>query len=134
MLKSTFQFFLDVGRDVVEAFRWFFSPHAWRIVLAVLVNMGVLGTLAYVAITKYDYGREAFSRCYFVNKNLLFISEFFAFSFFALFALATVGEILNWVDEKKNNRRAPSIGSLLGYATVAACCGGIALFLLVSCV
>lgn len=134
MLKATFQFIRDVGHDVAEAFRWFFSPHAWRIVLVVLLNLGILGTLAYLAISKYDYGEQPFRRCYFANKNLLFIIEFFAFCFFALFAVATVGEILNWVDEKKYGRRQPSIRSLLTYAMLSAACGAVALAMIVSCV
>jgi succinate dehydrogenase hydrophobic anchor subunit len=134
MLKETAQFFRDIGNEMAETVRWFFSPHAWRIVLVVLLNLGILGMLGYLAISKYDYGKQPFARCYFVNKNLLFITEFFAFCFFALFALATVGEILNWVDEKKTSRGTPSIKGLLTYATLSACCGGVALLMIINCV
>ena len=134
MFRASYELLRDIGHDLAEAVRWVFSPHAWRIILVVLLNFGILATLAYLAIAKYDYGKEAFARCYFVNKNLLFISEFFAFCFFCFFALATVGEILNWVDEKKHNRRTPSIGSLVTYGTLTAVCGGTALILIVMCV
>lgn len=134
MLKATAQFFRDIGHDMAEAVRWVFSPHAWRIVLVVLANLGILTALGYLAISKYDYEKQPFARCYFVNKNLLFIIEFFAFCFFALFAMATIGEILNWVDEKKRSRRTPSIRALLLYATLSACCGAVALFMILGCV
>lgn len=127
------KFLGEIWADVVDAVRWFFSPNAWRIVLVVLLNLGILVALAYFAIHNYDYSRTAFSRCP-GNKNLLFIAEFFAFTFFALFALATVGEILNWVDEKRSSRRAPKLTALLAYGTLTGLCGVIALTLVIRCV
>ncbi|MBK8523736.1 MAG: hypothetical protein IPL58_06200 [Betaproteobacteria bacterium] len=132
MLKATLQFFRDFGNDLVEAIRWFFSPDAWRIVLIVVANLGILAALGYVAIHNYDYSREAFSRCP-GNKNLVFIGEFFAFTFFALFSLAAVGEVLNWVDAKRRSERPEKITALLIYVTLTTGCGALALTLLIRC-
>jgi hypothetical protein len=132
MFKATLQFFRDFGNDLVEAIRWFFSPDAWRIVLVVVANLGILAALGYVAINNYDYSREAFSRCS-GNKNLIFIGEFFAFTFFALFSLAAVGEVLNWVDAKRRRERPEKITAMLIYVTLATGCGTLALTLLVRC-
>lgn len=126
------KFFGDIWSDIVDAVRWFFSPHAWRIASVVVLNLGILVALGYFAIQKYDYGREAFSRCP-GSKNLIFISEFFAFTFFALFALATVGEILNWVDDKRSGRPTPKLTAMLSYGTLTGLCGAVALVLVVRC-
>ncbi len=132
MLKSLFQFIGDVVHDLIEAVRWFFSPDAWRIILIVLANIGMLAALAYVAIHNYDYSREVFARCP-TNKNLVFISEFFAFTFFALFSLATVGEMVNWVDTKRRGEEPGSLTAFLIYGTLAAGCGTTALILIIRC-
>jgi hypothetical protein len=132
MFKATLQFFRDFGNDLVSAARWFFSPDAWRIVLVVVANLGILGALGYIAIHNYDYSREAFSRCP-GNKNLVFISEFFAFTFFALFSLAAVGEVVNWVDAKRRRERPEKMTPLLIYVSLATACGTLALTLLISC-
>lgn len=132
MLKSVLTFFRDIGNDLVETARWFFSPHAWRVVAIVLVNLGILASLGYVAIHNYDYSREVFARCP-GNKNLVFISEFFAFTFFALFSLAAVGEVLNWVDEKRKGQHAGKLTPMLIYSTLATGCGALALSLILTC-
>lgn len=132
MLKSVLTFFRDVGNDLVETARWVFSPHAWRVLAIVLLNLGMLASLGYVAIHNYDYSREVFARCP-GNKNLVFISEFFAFTFFALFSLAAVGEVLNWVDEKRKGLKTGKLTSMLIYSTLATGCGTLALSLILSC-
>ena len=132
LLNGLICFFRDVGNDLVEAIRWFFSPHAWRVVIIVLVNLGMLASIAYVAIHNYDYSREVFARCP-GNKNLVFISEFFAFTFFALFSLAAVGEVLNWVDEKRQGQKPGKITGMLIYSTLATACGTLALTLILRC-
>lgn len=132
LLKALFLFFRDVGNDLMEAVRWFFSPHAWRLVIVVVINLGMLASLAYVAIHNYDYSREVFARCP-GNKNLVFISEFFAFTFFALFSLAAVGEVLNWVDQKRSGERPENLSTMLLYSTLATACGATALTLILTC-
>jgi hypothetical protein len=132
MLKSVALFFRDVANDLVEAARWFFSPHAWRVVAIVVVNLGMLATLGYVAIHNYDYSREVFARCS-GNKNLVFITEFFAFTFFALFSLAAVGEVLNWVDNKRKGLPPTKLTALMLYGTLATACGVLALSLILRC-
>ncbi len=132
MLRATLQFFRDVGHDVVEAARWFFSPDAWRIILIVLANIGMLAALGYVAIHNYDYSREVFARCP-ASKNLVFMSEFFAFTFFALFSLAAVGEMVNWVDAKRRGETPGRLTAFLVYGTLAAACGTLALLLIIRC-
>ncbi len=132
MLKATFEFFRDIGHDIVDAFRWFFSPHAWRLALIVLFNMAFLATLMYVAVDRFGYARETFARCP-GNKNLVFISEFFAFTFFALFAVATVGEVVNWVDEKRKGMTTPSMTAMLVYSALSTGCGSVALLLILRC-
>ncbi|MFO1346938.1 MAG: hypothetical protein U1E85_11650 [Rhodocyclaceae bacterium] len=132
MLKSTFEFFHDIGRDIIDAFKWFFSPHAWRLALIVLFNLAFLATLMYVAIDKFGYSRETFARCP-GNKNLVFISEFFAFTFFALFAVATVGEVVNWVDEKRKGMKPPSMTAMMIYSVLSLGCGTVALLLILRC-
>lgn len=132
MFKATFQFFRDIWRDVVDAFRWFFSPHAWRVALIVIFNLGFLATLMYVAIDKFGYSSETFARCP-GSKNLVFISEFFSFTFFALFAVATVGEVVNWVDEKRNGLQPGSMMPMVIYSALSLACGTTALLLIVSC-
>lgn len=132
MLKATFEFFRDIGHDIVDAFKWFFSPHAWRLALIVVFNLGFLATLMYVAIDRFGYSRETFARCP-GNKNLVFISEFFAFTFFALFAVATVGEVVNWVDEKRKNVKAPGMTTMMIYSALSGGCGTVALVLILRC-
>jgi len=132
MLKSTFDFFRDIGRDVIDAFKWFFSPHAWRLALIVFFNLAFLATLMYVAIDKFGYSRETFARCP-GNKNLVFISEFFAFTFFALFAVATVGEVVNWVDEKRKGTKPPSMTARPLWLCSAALTVAVALLLILRC-
>lgn len=127
-----FAFFRDLAAEIAAAVRWFFSPHAWRIVLVVLPNLLLLSALSYVAIAHYEYGREAFTRCP-GNRNLLFMSQFFASIFFALFAVATIGETINWVDEKRSGRPTPSVRGIAIYSTLTAVCGATALFLIMQC-
>lgn len=131
-MKSLLQFILDVGHDLVEAIRWFFSPDAWRIILIVLANIGMLVALGYVAIHNYDYSREVFARCP-TSKNLVFISEFFAFTFFALFSLAAVGEMVNWVDTKRRGEQPGRLTVFFIYGTFATVCGTTALMLIIRC-
>jgi hypothetical protein len=132
MLKATFEFFRDVGHDVVDAFRWFFSPHAWRLALIVLFNLGFLALLMYAAIDTFGYSRETFARCP-GNKNLIFVSEFFAFTFFALFSVATVGEVVNWVDEKRKGLKPPPMTAMMIYSALSLSCGTTALLLILRC-
>lgn len=132
MLRATLQFFRDIGHDVAEAIRWFFSPDAWRIIAIVLINIGMLAGLGYVAIHNYDYSREVFARCP-GNKNLVFISEFFAFTFFALFSLAAVGEMVNWVDAKRRGEKSRPLTAFFVYGTLAAACGMTAMMLIIRC-
>lgn len=132
MLKATFEFLRDIGHDIVDAFKWFFSPHAWRLALIVLFNLGFLATLMYVAIDRFGYSRETFARCP-GNKNLIFVSEFFAFTFFALFAVATVGEVVNWVDEKRQGMKPPPMTAMLTYSALSLACGTVALLLILRC-
>lgn len=132
MIRATFQFLCDIGRDVVDAFLWFFSPHAWRLALIVLLNLGFLAALMYVAIDKFGYSSETFARCP-GNKNLVFISEFFSFTFFALFAVATVGEVVNWVDEKRKGFKPGSMTAMFIYSALSMGCGAVALLLLLQC-
>lgn len=132
MLKATFEFLRDIGHDIVDAFKWFFSPHAWRLALIVLFNLGFLATLMYVAIDRFGYSRETFARCP-GNKNLIFVSEFFAFTFFALFAVATVGEVVNWVDEKRQGMKPPPMTAMFTYSALSLSCGTVALLLIVRC-
>lgn len=131
-MKSLLQFILDVAHDLVEAVRWFFSPDAWRIILIVLANIGMLVALGYVAIHNYDYSREVFARCP-TSKNLVFISEFFAFTFFGLFSLAAVGEMVNWVDAKRRGEQPGRLTVFFLYGTLAVACGTTALILLIRC-
>ncbi|MBW7900273.1 MAG: hypothetical protein H3C26_02265 [Rhodocyclaceae bacterium] len=132
MLRATLQLIRDIGHDLGEAVRWFFSPDAWRIILIVLVNIGMLAALGYVAIDNYGYSREVFARCP-TSKNLVFISEFFAFTFFALFSLAAVGEMVNWVDAKRRGEKPGRLTVFFAYGTLAAVCGTTALALLIRC-
>lgn len=132
MLKATFEFFRDVGHDIVDAFRWFFSPHAWRLALIVFFNLGFLALLMYVAIDTFGYSRETFARCP-GNKNLIFVSEFFAFTFFALFSVATVGEVVNWVDEKRKGMKPPPMTAMMIYSALSLGCGTTALLLILRC-
>lgn len=126
-----FKFFGEVWDDLCEAIRWLYSPHAWRIVGVVVVNLGLVVALGYLSIAGYGVDRDPFSRCP-GNRNLLFVLEFFSFCFFALFALITLGETFNWVDEKKKGLK-PGINALLGYASVTAVFGIIALILIAKC-
>jgi len=132
MLKATFEFLRDIAHDIVDAFKWFFSPHAWRLALIVLFNLAFLATLMYVAIDKFGYSRETFARCP-GSKNLVFVSEFFAFTFFALFSVATVGEVVNWVDEKRKGFKPPPMTAMLIYSAFSGTCGVTALILILRC-
>jgi hypothetical protein len=132
MLKATFELIRDMYRDVIDAFKWFFSPHAWRLALIVVFNLGFLAALMYVAIDTFGYSRETFSRCP-GNKNLIFISEFFSFTFFGLFAVATVGEVINWVDEKRKGMKPPPMTAMLIYSALSLGCGTAALLLILRC-
>jgi hypothetical protein len=132
MLKSIFLFIRDIGNDFVDAIRWFFSPHAWRLALIILFNLGFLAALMYVAIDNYGYSREVFARCP-GNKNLVFISEFFSFTFFALFAVITVGEVINWIEEKRSGQKPGNMTAMLVYSTLSAGCGTVALLLILRC-
>lgn len=132
MFRATFQFLSDVGHDLVETVRWFFSPDAWRIIVIVLAAIGMLTALGYVAIDNYDYSREVFARCP-ANKNLIFIAEFFSFTFFALFSLAAVGEMVNWVDAKRRGEAPGRLTVFFTYGVLAIACGTTALMLLVGC-
>ncbi|MBI2306172.1 MAG: hypothetical protein HYU78_02605 [Rhodocyclales bacterium] len=132
MLRATLQFIRDVGHDLVEVVRWFYSPYAWRIIVIVLANIAMLAALGYVAIHNYDYSREVFAHCP-TNKNLVFISEFFAFTFFALFSLAAVGEMVNWVDAKRRGEQPGRLTVFFLYGTLAAACGTTALLLIIRC-
>jgi len=132
MLKAIFEFFQDIGHDLAEAIRWFFSPHAWRIILVVFANLCLLALLGYVAIENYGYSTEVFARCP-SGKNLVFIGEFFSFAFFALFSLAAVGEVLNWVDAKRRGEPTGTLSAMFAYGTLGAACGTLALVLLVRC-
>lgn len=132
MLKSIYLFFRDIGTDFVDAIRWFFSPHAWRLALIILFNLGFLATLMYVAIDNYGYSREVFARCP-GNKNLVFISEFFSFTFFALFAVVTVGEVINWIDDKRSGQKPGSMVPMFIYSGLSLACGTAALLLILRC-
>lgn len=132
MFRKTFEFFRDLGRDIVEAFRWFFSPHAWRVALIVFLNLGFLVTLMYVAIDRFTFTSDTFARCP-GNRNLIFISEFFSFTFFALFAVATVGEVVNWVDDKRKGIKPQGMAPMAIYSMLSLACGTIALLLILRC-
>ncbi len=132
MLKATFEFFRDIAHDIVDAFKWFFSPHAWRLALIVVFYLGFLATLIYVALDKFGYSRETFARCP-TSKNLVFIGEFFSFTFFSLFAVATVGELINWVDEKRKRRTPPPMTAMVVYSLLSTACGTVSLALLLRC-
>ena len=132
MLRSILQFFRDIGHDMAVAVQWVFSPDSWRIILIVIANLAMLVALGYAAVVNYDYSREVFARCP-STRNIVFISEFFTFTFFCLFSLAGVGEMLNWVDAKRRGDPRRSLGSFLVYGTLAAACGTAALLLIIGC-
>ena len=132
MLKSTFEFFHDIGRDIIDAFKWFFSPHAWRLALIVLFNLAFLATLMYVGIDTFGSSCETFAG-WSGSKVLVFISGAFAFTFFALFAVATVGEVVNWVDEKRKGMKPPSMTAMMIYSVLSLGCGTVALLLILRC-
>jgi len=64
---------------------------------------------------------------------MIFIGEFFSFTFFALFSLATIGEVLNWVDAKRRREPPGTLTAFLIYGTLSSVCGTTALLLLIRC-
>lgn len=132
MFNAIARFFHDIGHDLAEAIRWFFSPDAWRIVAIVALSIGILVAVGYVGIESTSYSREAFSRCP-TSKNLVFMAEFFSFTFFALFSLAAIGEMINWVDAKRKGEGSGRLTAFFIHGSLAAVCGITALTVLIRC-
>lgn len=132
MFKAALQLLTDLAHDLFEAVRWVFSPDAWRIILVVVASIGIVAALGYVAVTNHAYTREVFARCP-GSRNLVFVAEFFTFTFFSLFSLAAVGEMMNWVDAKRRGDGPGSLNAFFAYAAIAVICGGTALGLLIRC-
>lgn len=125
-------FFRDIGREFGDAARWLFSPHSWRLALIIGINLAFMALLMYAAISHFAYSRDSFARCP-GNRNLLFIAEFFSFTFFALFAAATVGEVINSVDTRRRGLPSGSMTTMLIYSALTAACGTTALLLIMRC-